>query len=84
MAGTFDGTLAKLFVDGKLIGEGSSLPGTIEYNGPDGDATIGGYHGSCDLMFAATSTRSTSGPQALPVDQIWKKWGWLLGQPNRQ
>ena len=22
--------------------------------------------------------------QALPVDQIWKKWGWLLGQPNRQ
>ena len=39
VAGTFDGTLAKLFVDGKLIGEGSSVPGTIEYNGPDGNAT---------------------------------------------
>jgi hypothetical protein len=22
--------------------------------------------------------------QALPIDEIWKKWGWLLGQPNRQ
>ena len=22
--------------------------------------------------------------QALPIYEIWKTWGWLLGQPNRQ
>ena len=84
VAGTFDGTLVKLFVDGKLIGDGSSVPGTIEYNGPDGNATIGGYHGSCDLMFAGDIDEVHIWSTALPVDEIWKKWGWLLGAPNRQ
>jgi hypothetical protein len=84
VAGTFDGTLTKLFVVGKDMGEGSSSSGTIDYVGPSGSTTIGGYHGSCDLMFAGDIDEVHIWSLALPVDQIWKKWGWLLGQPNRQ
>jgi len=84
VAGTFDGTLTKLFVDGEDQGEGSSSAGPIDYVGPSGPTTIGGYHGSCDLMFAGEIDEVHVWSQALPVGQIWDRWGWLLGQPNRQ
>lgn len=83
VAGTFDGVLAKLFVDGKEIGEGSSSPGTPDYLGTTGPTTIGGYHGSCDLMFAGDIDEVHIWSQPLPIKQIWDKWGWLLGIPGR-
>lgn len=83
VAGTFDGTLVKLFVDGKEKAEGSSVPGTVDYLGPQGPTTIGGYHGSCDLMFAGDIDEIHIWSQALPMKQIWDRWGWLLGIPGR-
>jgi concanavalin A-like lectin/glucanase superfamily protein len=83
VAGTFDGVLVKLFVDGKEQGEGASVPATVDYLGPRGPTTIGGYHGSCDLMFSGDIDEIHIWSQALPIKEIWAKWGWLLGIPGR-
>jgi Concanavalin A-like lectin/glucanases superfamily len=84
VAGTYDGTAVRLFVDGREIGSSSPHDRPIDYLGPDGAATIGGYHGSCDLMFSGEIDDVHIWSQALPVDQIWRRWGWLLGFPGRQ
>ena len=65
------------------MAEGSSVPGTVDYLGPQGPTTIGGYHGSCDLMFAGDIDEIHIWSQALPMKQIWDRWGWLLGIPGR-
>jgi hypothetical protein len=83
VAGTYDGTKVRLYVDGVEVGFGSYTSDDIDYVGPTGDSTIGGYHGSCDLMFAGDIDEVHVWSQALPMDQIWKKWGWLLGIPGR-
>jgi concanavalin A-like lectin/glucanase superfamily protein len=83
VAGTYDGTNAKLFVDGKQMPGGSTATSPIDYQGPTGGGTIGGYHGTCDLLFTGDIAEVHVWSQALPVDQIWKKWGWLLGIPGK-
>jgi hypothetical protein len=83
VAGTFDGHEVKLFVDGKLIPGGSTQTTEIDYQGPSGDAILGGYRGSCELLFKGDVDELHVWSQALPVDQIWARWGWLLGYPNR-
>jgi concanavalin A-like lectin/glucanase superfamily protein len=83
VAGTFDGVNAKLFVDGKLIPGGSTAASQIDYQGPTGGGTIGGYRGTCDLLFTGDVDEPHIWSEALPIDEIWKKWGWLLGAPSR-
>ena len=56
VAGTFDGATAKLFFDGKLIADpvGASQP--VDYNMPtSGDASLGGFLGTCDLYYTGGS-----------------------------
>ncbi len=60
---------AKLFVDGKLIGQGSSSPATIDYEHPTGPAVIGGYHAGCDLLVAADIDQVMIWSTPLPVDE---------------
>jgi hypothetical protein len=83
VAGTYDGTNAKLFVDGKQMPGGSTATTPIDYQGPTGGVTIGGYRGTCDLLFTGDIDEVHVWSQALPVDQIWARWGWLLGIPGR-
>jgi hypothetical protein len=83
-AGTWDGTTAKLFIDGKLQPGGNVGPEQIDYEGPAGGTTVGGYHGSCDLLFAGDIDEVHIWSQALPVAEIWARWGWLLGIPSRR
>jgi hypothetical protein len=83
-AGTWDGTTPKLFIDGKLVPGGSVGNEQIDYSGPAGGTTIGGYHGSCDLLFAGDIDEVHMWSEALPVGEIWARWGWLLGIPTRQ
>jgi hypothetical protein len=84
VAGTYDGRLTKLFVDGKDMGEGSSAADPIDYETePNGNGTIGAYLGTCDLMFTGDIDEVHVWSQALPVDSIWARWKWLLGIPGR-
>lgn len=83
VAGTFDGTNAAFFVDGVRAPGGSGVPSTIDYDLPTSDdAGFGQYLGNCDLYFTGSLDQITLFGQALPMDQIWKKWRWLLGSPG--
>ena len=83
-AGTWDGTLSKLFIDGKLIGEGSSSPGTIDYGLPQEESTLGGYRGTCDLLFTGDLDNVKVWNQPLPMSDIWRRFSSLLGSPTIQ
>jgi hypothetical protein len=83
VAGTFDGTTAKLFVDGKLIGS-ASVPGPIDYNTTSsGAAGMGDYMGSCDLFYTGDIDDVALFSQALPVDRIWSAVALLFPRPLR-
>jgi len=82
-AGTWDGTQAKLFIDGKLQPGGTVSHETIDYSGPTGGPTLGGYHGTCDLLFTGDIDEVHVWSQALPIGEIWDRWGALLGYPTR-
>ncbi|MDA0165437.1 LamG domain-containing protein [Solirubrobacter ginsenosidimutans] len=73
VAGTFDGSAVRLYVDGVQVGTGTAAPTTIDYTLPSGGGQIGSYPGSCPD--ALTLTGDIDGvqvwSQALPVDTIW-------------
>jgi concanavalin A-like lectin/glucanase superfamily protein len=52
VAGTFDGAIVRLYVDGIQVGTGTPAPIVINYNLPNNDKFyIGAYRGSCELRF---------------------------------
>ena len=77
VAGTFDGTKVRLYVDGKQVGTGTSVPaGTkIQYNLPTtNNGGIGGLPGECDasqLNFEGDVDGVQIWNQAIPVDTVW-------------
>jgi hypothetical protein len=84
VAGTWDGTTAKLFVDGKLIPGSSSTPGTINYNQGPGDLGVGDYvGGSCDLFYTGDIDDVAIFSQALPIDKYWAALSLLFPKPLR-
>lgn len=84
VAGTFDGTTTKLFVDGKLIGNGSSAGQPISYNAPTtGDTSLGGFLGTCDLYYTGDIDDVAIFSQALPVDKYWAALSLLFPKPLR-
>ena len=77
VAGTFDGSKLRFYVDGKQIGNGTSVPaGTkIDYSFETQGGAIGGYAGDCTSRYLdlrgdvdGVQVWSTS----LPIDTIWK------------
>jgi Concanavalin A-like lectin/glucanases superfamily len=73
VAGTFDGAVVRLFVDGVEVGTGTPAATTIDYNlGSDG-GQIGNYPGTC--TDALTLKGDVDGvqvwSQALPISSIW-------------
>jgi hypothetical protein len=81
-AGTWDGTRARLFIDGRETGEGTSTPGTVEYDLPEGEGTLGGYRGDCQLLFTGDLDNVKIWNQALPIADIWRRLSVLLGRPT--
>jgi hypothetical protein len=77
VAGTFDGSKVRLYVDGKQIGNGTPVPaGTrIQYNLPTtNDGGIGGLAGQCGgtgLNFRGDIDGVQIWNQAIPVDTVW-------------
>jgi len=52
VAGTHDGAMVRMFVDGAEIGTGTPTNQSINYNLPDNQRFyIGGYRGGCNLGF---------------------------------
>jgi Concanavalin A-like lectin/glucanases superfamily len=83
VSATYDGTSAMLFVDGKNIGTGLPSSRPVDYsNQPDGTTTFGGYRGSCDLLFNGDIDQVMLFDKVLPIEQIWARFGFILGQPT--
>jgi hypothetical protein len=78
VAGTFDGTTVRLYVDGKQIGNGTPASGPIDYTLATGGGLIGDYHGTdrdgvdCDLFMTGDIDGVQVWSQALPIDTIWR------------
>jgi hypothetical protein len=84
VAGSWDGSTARLFLDGKAIDSAAGTPDTIDYDMPTGDdAGIGAYVGGCDLFYTGDIGQVAVFSQALPVDQIWSRVASLFSRPLR-
>jgi Concanavalin A-like lectin/glucanases superfamily len=84
IAGTFDGTTAKLFVDGKLIDGSVTVPGPIGYDTPNsGDMGMGNYFGACDLFYTGDIDDVALFSQALPIDKYYSALAALFPKPLR-
>jgi len=83
IAGTWDGTTAKLFIDGKLVPGSSSVPGTIDYDQGAGDVGVGDFLGTCDLFYTGDIDDVAIFSQALPIDKYWSALSLLFPKPLR-
>lgn len=83
VAGTFDGTTTKLFVDGKLIDNAPSVSQPIDYTSTTGDTSLGGFLGTCDLYYTGDIDDVAIFSQALPVDKYWSALSLLFPKPLR-
>jgi hypothetical protein len=81
ISATWDGSRATLFIDGKSQGS-SSASTPINYTAPDGTTTIGGYRGTCDLLFNGDIDQVMLFDKVLPIEFIWDRFGSILGQPT--
>lgn len=81
VAGTFDGTTVRLFVDGTEVGTGTTvpLPFALAYNLPGNGVGLGQYDGGCDLSFVGDIDEVSVWSDALPIGQIFPKVQALLG-----
>ena len=82
LSATYDGTNARLYLDGKSLGEPLGSPDPVVYDMADGATTIGGYRGSCDLLFNGDVDEVMLFNKVLPIEQIWSRWGFILGRPT--
>ena len=51
VAGTFDGSVLRLYLDGRQVGAATSAPVTVDYAGTAPGAFFGRFAGDCDLDF---------------------------------
>jgi hypothetical protein len=74
VAGTFDGKLLRLYVDGKQIGTGTLAPVAIDYSFADQTGQIGNAESSCprNLTMRGDVDGVQVWSQALPIDTIWR------------
>ena len=83
-AGTWDGTTARLFIDGKETAGSGNFPGTIDYSGPTGNTVIGAYHAGCDLLFTGDIDQVMIWSTPLPVADVWKVFSTVFNRPAAQ
>jgi hypothetical protein len=84
VSATYDGTNARLYIDGKSTGEAPGSSDPISYGQPDGATSFGGYRGSCDLLFSGDIDQVMLFDRVLPIEQIWDRWGFILNKPTLQ
>jgi Concanavalin A-like lectin/glucanases superfamily len=79
-AGTFDGSVVRLFVDGKQVGTGTPSSSSLFYELPGQESSIGAYRGSCNLLFEGDIDGVRVWSRALPVADVWDKARQVLAQ----
>jgi hypothetical protein len=84
VTGTYDGFQTKLYLDGRDLGNVPGSADPLVYDQPDGTTSIGGYRGSCDLLFSGDIDQVMLFDKALPIPQIWARYGSILGLPTLQ
>lgn len=71
IAGTYDGSFARLYVDGTEVGTGTPWVGTIGYGlSTNNNLTIGAYNGSCSLPFPGYIDEVTIWDRALTAEEV--------------
>jgi Concanavalin A-like lectin/glucanases superfamily len=82
VAGTFDGNVVRIYVDGQQIGNGTPAPIHIDYQLPVSNGMLGGYGDSVACGNSLTLGGDIDGVQiwsrALPVDTIWRTLSGLF------
>jgi hypothetical protein len=82
VAGTYDGTTAKLFLDGKLVPGGEDFPSAgIPY--VTQDLGLGDFLEDCDLYYTGDIDEVAVFNQALPIDRYWSALSLLFTRPLR-
>lgn len=72
VAGSFDGKVVRLYVDGKQIGNGTKFKGKPDYDLHYRQAYVGAFRGSCDLTFAGDVDEVRLWSSAVPFADIWR------------
>jgi hypothetical protein len=70
VAGTYDGSFVRLFVDGRQVGTGRAFSGTIDYDLPNRSVYVGAYRGACDLTFVGDVDEVRIWSAALPLNLL--------------
>jgi hypothetical protein len=66
-AGTYDGSVLRLFVDGVEVGSGTPTALEIDYDLPSTETVLGAYMGTCSLQLVGDLDGVTIWDRALPV-----------------
>jgi hypothetical protein len=82
VAATWNGSASALYLDGKNLGQSVASPLPAEYELPDTSTTLGGYLGSCQLLFTGDLDQVMIFDKVLPIEEIWAKYGAILGKPT--
>jgi hypothetical protein len=69
-AGTYDGRMVRLFIDGVEVGTGTPASVEIEYDLPSTGALLGGYDAACNLALIGDVDGVSVWSRALPVADI--------------
>lgn len=73
VAGSYDGTAVRLYIDGRQVGQGTPFSGRIEYDLPRRELYIGAYRGACDLTFKGDVDEIRVWSADLKVGSIWSE-----------
>jgi concanavalin A-like lectin/glucanase superfamily protein len=80
VAGTYDGTTVRLFVDGRQIGTGTPTNEPIDYDVPSPAIALGSYQGSCALYLTGDVDGVSIWDRALPIAEIGNLVRSIIGR----
>jgi hypothetical protein len=83
VAGTYDGTTAKLFVDGKLAPDDGNANLLLGAGTASGDLGLGDFLGTCDLFYTGDIDEVATWSEPLPIDKYWSALSLLFSKPLR-
>lgn len=79
VAGTFDGSTLRLFIDGKPVGAPTSFASPIGYAGMSAGTYFGRFVGDCDLAFSGDLDLVRLWPRALSPEEVAQRAAGELG-----